>query len=165
MDFMVFSFSEVDRWSLAASLWWSIDCPIVEVPIARDSLRLQPSKKDLFKQNLPPTAWHDDWRKIQTTSRTAHAAIHIDKTTPPMFQIIKGTFHVRGFQPDGDSIRFKPERPSAWEALTWPRSKPKSRRRNPAIQLRLEGIDALEIHTERLENCGRSSRRPMRHGD
>ncbi len=65
-----------------------------------------------------------------------------------MFQIIKGTFHVRGFQPDGDSIRFKPERPSAWEALTWPSSKPKSRRSNPAIQLRLEGIDALEIHYE-----------------
>ncbi len=34
-----------------------------------------------------------------------------------MFHIIKGTFHVKGFQPDGDSIRFKAANSERWNAL------------------------------------------------
>ena len=35
------------------------------------------------------------------------------------FQIIKGKFHVKGYQPDGDSIRFEAENPAHWDAFAW----------------------------------------------
>jgi hypothetical protein len=60
-----------------------------------------------------------------------------------MFKIIKGTFHVRGYQPDGDSIRFQADNAKNWVAFKWTK---KQRGLNPKVQLRLEGIDALEIH-------------------
>ncbi len=60
-----------------------------------------------------------------------------------MFTIIKGTFHVKGFQPDGDSIRFRAAQPAHWNKLNW---KKRPKRVNPLVQLRLEGIDALETH-------------------
>lgn len=60
-----------------------------------------------------------------------------------MFRIIKGTFHVTGFQPDGDSIRFKAEKPSQWAHFKW---KKMPKRKNPMVQIRLEGIDAVETH-------------------
>lgn len=72
------------------------------------------------------------------------------------FTLIKGTFHLRGidkngnyygYEPDGDSIRFKPQNPGLLDNLAqtgW------SYRLNGCghIQLRFEGIDALEIHAE-----------------
>ncbi len=60
-----------------------------------------------------------------------------------MFKIIRGTFHVKGFQPDGDSIRFRADKSERWKSFTW---KNKSFRKEPLVQLRLEGIDALETH-------------------
>ena len=60
-----------------------------------------------------------------------------------MFRIIKGTFHVAGFQPDGDSIRFRAEKSSQWAHFKW---KKLPKRKNPMVQIRLEGIDAVETH-------------------
>ncbi len=57
------------------------------------------------------------------------------------FILIKGTFHVVGFSPDGDSIRFKAKLASHWNLL--PRAVDRS---GMKAQLRLEGIDALETH-------------------
>ena len=59
------------------------------------------------------------------------------------FTLIKGTFHVRNYSPDGDSIRFQPENPAFVQALAG--GTPKFNARNH-VQLRLEAIDTLETH-------------------
>ncbi len=58
------------------------------------------------------------------------------------FVSIRGTYHVTGFQPDGDSLRFQARDRSDWNRL------PGRARLNGKgqAQLRLEGIDALETH-------------------
>ncbi len=61
------------------------------------------------------------------------------------FKIIKGTFHVKGFQPDGDSIRFQAENAANWDGFAWSTASAKKARLK---QLRLEAIDALETHYE-----------------
>ena len=59
------------------------------------------------------------------------------------YQIIRGTFHVKGFSPDGDSIRFKADVPARWDALDW---KSQAKKKAKTKQLRIEAIDALETH-------------------
>ena len=39
------------------------------------------------------------------------------------FHIIRGTFHVKGYSPDGDSIRFKADNKSHWGLLSGPPAK------------------------------------------
>lgn len=59
------------------------------------------------------------------------------------FTLIKGRFHVRGYSPDGDSIRFEPENADLLRGLDgFP---PKLNARGHA-QLRIEAIDGLETH-------------------
>ena len=58
--------------------------------------------------------------------------------------LIKGTFHVEGYSPDGDSVKFKANDSSLWRKLgggTYTK-------RNwwGHTQLRIESIDALETH-------------------
>lgn len=57
------------------------------------------------------------------------------------YTIIKGTYHVAGFSPDGDSVRFKAKNPSIWKD-----SGLEMEQKSSGLQLRLEGIDALETH-------------------
>jgi hypothetical protein len=59
------------------------------------------------------------------------------------FRVIKGTFHVVGYSPDGDSIRFKAENEHHWALLSGPPVSLNARRH---AQLRLEAIDTLETH-------------------
>jgi hypothetical protein len=59
------------------------------------------------------------------------------------FFVIKGTFHVVGFSPDGDSIRFRADDENNWDLLG---PGPLSINSNKDVQLRLEGIDSLETH-------------------
>ncbi len=61
----------------------------------------------------------------------------------PQFKIIKGKFHVKGYQPDGDSIRFAAENPAHWDAFPWDSA---SKKKAAKKQLRIEAIDALETH-------------------
>ena len=58
------------------------------------------------------------------------------------FHAIKGTFHVVGYSPDGDSIRFKADDPDNWDKL---RGRVNRNGRDHA-QLRIEAIDTLETH-------------------
>ena len=58
------------------------------------------------------------------------------------FHAIKGTFHVVGYSPDGDSIRFKADNPDNWDQL---RGNVDLNQRGHA-QLRIEAIDTLETH-------------------
>jgi hypothetical protein len=60
------------------------------------------------------------------------------------FRLIKGTFHVRNYSPDGDSIRFRPDNPDLIRRLTGgDRARFNARGH---VQLRIEAIDALETH-------------------
>lgn len=59
------------------------------------------------------------------------------------FYVIRGTFHVKGYSPDGDSIRFKADDESNWDRLDGPPPRLNSRKH---AQLRLEAIDTLETH-------------------
>jgi len=59
------------------------------------------------------------------------------------FKVIKGTFHVVGYSPDGDSVRFKADNPSSWESLKGGKVKLNARSH---AQLRIEAIDTLETH-------------------
>ena len=58
------------------------------------------------------------------------------------FRVIKGTFHVTGYSPDGDSIRFKADDDGQWANVSG------SVELNPKghAQLRIEAIDTLETH-------------------
>ena len=59
------------------------------------------------------------------------------------YKIIKGRFHVKGYSPDGDSIRFSADNRSNWDFLNWKKPSDKKRVKK---QLRIEAIDALETH-------------------
>jgi endonuclease YncB( thermonuclease family) len=56
--------------------------------------------------------------------------------------MIKGTFRVVGASPDGDSVRFYPDNPDAFTISRIPART----NAHGGAQLRLDGIDALEIH-------------------
>ena len=60
------------------------------------------------------------------------------------FTLIKGKFHIKGYAPDGDSLRFSPDDHNNWKKLDGPKVKLNKRRHH--AQLRFEGIDALETH-------------------
>ena len=59
------------------------------------------------------------------------------------FFLIKGTFHVLGYSPDGDSIRFKAKDTSLWKMLSGPTVELNARGH---AQLRIEAVDSLETH-------------------
>lgn len=59
------------------------------------------------------------------------------------FTMIKGTFHVRNYSPDGDSIRFEPRDRNLVVNLAG--SRPRFNARGH-VQLRIEAIDTLETH-------------------
>ncbi len=61
------------------------------------------------------------------------------------YKVIAGTFHVKGFQPDGDSIRFQAANQANWDFFTWESDADKNTKKK---QLRVEAIDALETHYE-----------------
>jgi hypothetical protein len=70
------------------------------------------------------------------------------------FILIQGTFHLvgrtqagnpTGFEPDGDSIQFQPANPQLLDQLDQP-GRPYRLTSIGSTQLRLEGIDALELH-------------------
>jgi len=63
------------------------------------------------------------------------------------FYLIKGTFHAKGYFPDGDSIRFKADHPDNWKRLLGP---PVELNARGHAQLRMEAIDALETHFQGL---------------
>lgn len=59
------------------------------------------------------------------------------------YTIIKGTFHVAKYSPDGDSVRFQALDHARWKAFTFNKASSEDDKKR---QLRFEGIDALETH-------------------
>lgn len=59
------------------------------------------------------------------------------------FVVIKGTFHVEGYSPDGDSIRFRADDKELWSKLS---GRPAELNARDHAQLRFEAIDTLETH-------------------
>lgn len=57
------------------------------------------------------------------------------------YTLIRGRFHVIGYQPDGDSLRFEADSITHWNSVG-----NVGANNDPRVQLRLEGIDTLEIH-------------------
>lgn len=65
------------------------------------------------------------------------------------YTLIKGKFHVVGYSPDGDSIMFKANDKGLWSKLSADNQdqfKTNLGKDGGVVQLRLEGIDALETH-------------------
>ncbi len=63
--------------------------------------------------------------------------------------LIKGHFHVVGYAPDGDSIMFEAHNVNQWKKVPTQYEtifKEKLQDGNGSVQLRLQGIDALETH-------------------
>lgn len=60
------------------------------------------------------------------------------------FRVIKGTFHVVGYSPDGDSLRFMAANEDNWDLLGGPPQLAINSKKH--VQLRLEAIDTLETH-------------------
>ena len=58
------------------------------------------------------------------------------------FTVIKGTYHIQGYEPDGDSVRFGADNGANWNKLL---GRVDVNARGHA-QLRLEAIDTLETH-------------------
>ena len=59
------------------------------------------------------------------------------------FKLIRGTFHVTNYSPDGDLIRFGPDDLGLLASLSGPPASVNSRGH---VQLRIEAIDSLETH-------------------
>jgi hypothetical protein len=55
---------------------------------------------------------------------------------------LAGSYHVTATEPDGDSVRFRPDDPTLWDQVPGP----VKRNASGAAQLRLDAIDALETH-------------------
>ncbi len=65
------------------------------------------------------------------------------------YYLIKGHFHVVGYSPDGDSLMFEAAEPKEWEKIKTQFHKlfdEKLEESGGSVQLRLQGIDALETH-------------------
>lgn len=66
------------------------------------------------------------------------------------FILVKGTFHILGKEPDGDSVRFKATNKNLWKRLTTESGKSITKditsKTDGTVQLRIESIDALETH-------------------
>jgi len=71
------------------------------------------------------------------------------------FTAIKGTYHVTGYAPDGDSIRFMAQNPASWEQLE---GKEVALNAKGHAQLRIEAIDTLETHYK-------SKHQPLKYAD
>ncbi len=73
--------------------------------------------------------------------------------------LIKGSYHVVGYSPDGDSLMFKADNPALWEKIITQdneklfRAKLASIKDQGAVQLRLQGLDAPETHFKPSEGA------------
>jgi endonuclease YncB( thermonuclease family) len=63
----------------------------------------------------------------------------------PHYPVIRGTFIIAGYEPDGDSVRFNADDPTLYKHLHRNyRIKPSPK--DGSVQLRFEGVDATELH-------------------
>ncbi len=65
------------------------------------------------------------------------------------YRLIKGTFHVVGYSPDGDSLKFRAANPKNWAKLETDHREQLDKQISAdegLVQLRLQGVDALETH-------------------
>lgn len=64
---------------------------------------------------------------------------------PPFYRAIQGKFVIIGKQPDGDSVRFIPDRRNAFRGL-YRDDRIRPSRTDGSVQLRFEAVDAPELH-------------------
>jgi len=75
------------------------------------------------------------------------------------FTLIKGTFHAVGYSPDGDSVKFKANSVSNWKKIS---GRPKLSKTKNHVQLRIEGIDALETHYRPSVKGSKEKHQPLK---
>ena len=73
---------------------------------------------------------------------------HAQTSTLEAYLVLHGAFVIEGKQPDGDSIRFRPNQPELLQKLK--RANRIEPSKDGTVQLRLEGIDAPELHDENV---------------
>src|SRR5688572_8021411 len=65
------------------------------------------------------------------------------------YTLIKGSFHVVGQSPDGDSLKFRATNSMLWDSIPTENREiflRNFKEQSGVVNLRLEGIDALETH-------------------
>src|SRR6476620_8481971 len=62
----------------------------------------------------------------------------------PFYRLIPGSFVLIGKEPDGDSVRFRPDNPADLKKLS--RASLIKPSKDGSVQLRYDGIDATELH-------------------
>jgi endonuclease YncB( thermonuclease family) len=72
----------------------------------------------------------------------------VQTSTLEAYLVLHGAFVIEGKQPDGDSIRFRSDQPDLLQKLK--RSNRIEPSKDGTVQLRLEGIDAPELHYENV---------------
>ena len=65
--------------------------------------------------------------------------------TSPYYYLIKGNFVIKGYEPDGDSVRFIADDLDLYQHL-YRHYRIKPSKRDGSVQLRFEGVDATELH-------------------
>ena len=75
------------------------------------------------------------------------------------FLVIKGTFHIVGYSPDGDSVRFRADNKEHWAKLS---GRPAELNAKDHAQLRFEAIDTLETHYLNMAPASRAGDRRLR---
>lgn len=75
------------------------------------------------------------------------------------FTLIKGTFHAVGYSPDADSVKFKADHRNNWKKIA---GHPKLSKTKEHVQLRFEGIDALETHYRPSVKGGKIKHQPLK---
>ncbi|MFG2891304.1 nuclease [Streptomyces sp. NPDC048248] len=60
--------------------------------------------------------------------------------------LIKGSFQVKGAQPDGDTVHFTPDDPNVWDLVGGGGGRAVEHSATGRAKLRLDAIDALETH-------------------
>lgn len=75
----------------------------------------------------------------------------------PRYRAVRGTFVAAGYAPDGDTIRFAPDRPADLDALIGTQRLRVAK--DTTVNVRLEGIDAPELHyAAREQRCASTAR-------
>ena len=81
------------------------------------------------------------------------------------YKLIKGEFHIfypdrprQGPEPDGDTLKFLPDQPTLVEQLHRPGNRGPDFNQRHMINLRFEGIDALETHYQQMHQRWRLRR-------
>ena len=87
--------------------------------------------------------WEIDKKRYELSVSPPESSAGLPAATPQIrYTLIRGTFHVDGYQPDGDSLRFEADSLSDWNSV----GNNVAGAAHPRVQLRFQGINTPEVH-------------------